>query len=271
MSDEFQTLLETGIYTWSELNEALYGSIAESMFDSIQRYQAQLKTQLSLDCAVNKTRCTRDELFYIQWATSAITATPIAELQQCGFITTDSISVWYPEKYEVKLEWYSTNHYMLTKATAEALMNYDNFLSPLIVTRFLNSYHFGNQTKTAEDFFLPSESLVEDLYSYFNKIIPGFGTFITRTVNDLIVGFEHPFLKFFSNLDIYSGGVPGTSSIFAVQGLVDNDAPEKSPVLVHSGKGDTDKTNKVIEYYGTPYLRLYSESYDQYSPTARSW
>ena len=72
-------------------------------------------------------------------------------------------------------------HNLLTKSTAEGLMNYDNFLSPLIVTRFLNSYHFGNQTKTAEDFFLPTEELVEDLYSYFNKMIPGFSTFLTRT------------------------------------------------------------------------------------------
>lgn len=144
MSLEFQTLLEAGIYTWSELNEALYGSSAESIYNSIKLYQANLKIELSLDCSVNKTICTRDELFYIQWSTSQITATPLADLQQCGFITTDSISVWYPEKYDVKLEWFPNIGNTLTKDTATFLMNYDNFLSPLIVTRFLNSYHFGN-------------------------------------------------------------------------------------------------------------------------------
>jgi len=87
--------------------------------------------------------------------------------------------------------------------------------------------------------------IVEDLYSYFNKIIPAFDTFLTRTVNEWIEGFDHPFLKFISNLDVYSGGNPGLNYTYAVQGLTDYDAPEKNPTIMHSGKGDTDKTNYV--------------------------
>jgi hypothetical protein len=67
------------------------------------------------------------------------------------------------------------------------------------------------------EFNLDDEIFVQVTYNYLINIIPGSGMFMTRTFLEWVDGFEHPFLKFFGSLDIYSGGIPGVKPYFAVK------------------------------------------------------
>lgn len=209
--------------------------------------------------------CTYDQLLFMQWANSTITNTKIVP----GMNTSVTMQDWFPDHYRVPIEFFAVTKFQSPLFLTEYVLNYNYFLNPMYLKRFFNSYLARNITDTMDKFHLPS-NYTNLLYTYFLRIIPGFGLFATYTVNEWLTGVPDVFLMFLSNMTVYEGGDPSIAALRMIATLTDDQ--EGTPQnIMYSGKGDASKTRQYYAYYGHHVMDMYWPGYNASAPGASSW
>lgn len=209
--------------------------------------------------------CTYDELLFAQWANSTITNTEIFP----GMQTNVTMQAWFPDHYRVPIEFFAVTKFQSPLFLTKFVLNYNYFLNHMFLKQFFNSYLARNITATMDLFHLPSK-YINLLYSYFLKIIPGFGLFSTYTVNEWLTGVPDVFLMFLSNMTVYEGGDPSIAALRMIATLTDDQKGTPQNIM-YSGKGDASKTRQYYAYYGHHVMDMYWPGYNSSAPGASSW
>ena len=212
--------------------------------------------------------CTYDQLFLSQWGRSTITLNPPAIMVTHGVQPCVSMQTWFPDHYRVPVEWLAVTQFPFPVDPA-VVLSYDSMLNPMVLKEFFNSYLARNLTATCDKFGLPS-FLVNMLYNYFLKLIPGYGLFSTYTVDQWLTGAVDPFIVFINNMTVYEGGDPSISSVQRMATLT-NDQPTTPQHIMYTGKDDTSQTRQYYAYYGHHNMDMYWPGYNASAPGANSW
>lgn len=103
--------------------------------------------------------------------------------------------------------------------------------------------------------------MVEEMYNYFIRIIPGFDFFVTRTYKEWMDGTADPFLSYVKSIDIYHGGFPIIQPVYSLSAS-SQDPPFFPKNQMLTGKGNTAHTRTFTKYYGDQNMDKFGPIYD---------
>mmetsp|Transcript_6674 Transcript_6674/g.6538 ORF Transcript_6674/g.6538 Transcript_6674/m.6538 type:complete len:996 (+) Transcript_6674:218-3205(+) len=243
------------------INAATLDTILANNFEvPITTYMQSISQKYG--CA--KAICTFDELLYKQWGSSVLTNNLMEALTTCGVSSSMTFQSWLPSRYLTPIEWAYFSETPIPAAMVGNFLNYNAFLNPTPLKLFLNYYFQGNTALITKTFGIPS-SLIDPMYNYLLKLLPGYGLFATRTYQQWIYGVPDTFLAFVKSIDVYNGGYPLVPVIYPLKSFA-NETQTSPKHVVYSGKTSTKHTKAYYKYFGHRTMDMYSAKYSDWSP-----
>lgn len=228
------------------------------------------------NCSIFEDYCSEMELALKQWGHSEITNNPLPLLNRF-YNKSLSVSDWNPIKFEKSLEFLAflniskLNTSNLTRdidrkgfsdEKSEYLLTFDVLFNAVIDSKAFILYQ-NNNISAFETLFQYDNPLL--LLNYLRYITFEFafgGITITKSVKEILLGFEVPFLKTMQEQDPALGGNP---SVPIKMGLCPNLTLEDAiynPQSMYTGKGDTSKIRQYNTVNGSPNISQIIPDFD---------
>lgn len=234
------------------------------------------RIHLFYSCSRNNFSCTKDEIAKKQWGNSTITMSPLPELITLSPKYSPSLTIhsWNPNVFPVPFEFLAvfnhTQNLMTSKnksisgfdiGASNKLLSFDRLFSQ--ATRFLFTDYEGGDLQRIKDYFLVDDA--ESLLFYLKYIMIEFGLqgFVqTRTVKELLWGYEDPLISIASKTNPAVGGDPSLNPKISLATNMTYEEALNFPQSVYSGKGDPSKTRVYSSIYGLDYITFKDSEFD---------
>ena len=226
------------------------------------------------NCSINNFSCTKQEISRKQWGNSSISQNPLPELLSFSeqFKSTLTVHDWNPILFPKSFEYisvlfshrnFSSNKNIVgfNETISKKLLSFDRLFSQAI--RYVFTDYEKNDHIKIQQFFYAEDTKAFQNYLKYIMIEIGLQGFVSsRTIEELLWGYQDPLLSIALTTNPIMGGDP---SINPIVSLVVNSTYEQalnSSQSVYSGKGDVSKTRVYSNVYDLDYVTYKDAAFD---------
>ena len=271
---EYTTMTDQLGFTRAEISIFCGSATDQTFLGMLQYSQSYLK--LNYNCSVafkSSGRCSAHEIAVLQWSSSVITQN-IPPLLQGDFKTALSFSDWYPELFPKPFEYYAVLNKLSKKfnasdiqpmdyGTANKLLTFDVLFSQTQIQNAILFFENQSWDDFATAFFNVTPYPLVTYIRYIMIEVAMGGLAQTRTVNDLLWGYNDPFLLQIKNANPILAGDPSLNPFVNLAGQNSSaDGASAYPVSMYTGTNDSTLTRKIITYFNESIITFPDAYFD---------